>query len=213
MRYSREYIENMMREIPETAFRLFVQKGIANVTMQNIADAAHYAVASLYRHYGTKRSLVIQIAVQQWTLVAQESEQAYAEAGGPGFTACQELEFYLSSYVYLYREKKDLLKFNSDFDQYILLEEPEEEEIKPYMNMLSCFTRSFHERYAKAYEDHSIRTDIPEQQVYFGMMYTMMSAAARFAYGTVYPFEGADFVAALEMQKDAYLHYMTPKTN
>ena len=211
MRYSQEYIENMKREIPETAFKMFSQRGIASVTMQNIADASHYAVASLYRHYGTKRNLVIQIAVQQWKLVAEEVGQAYQQANGTAFTAYQDLEFYLNSYVYLYREKKDLLKFNSDFDQYILLEKPTEEEMQPYMEAVGWFTKAFHRHFAKAYEDHSIRTDLPEQQVYFGMMYTMMSAAARFAYGTVYPFEGSDFVAALEMQKNAYLNYMLPR--
>lgn len=209
MRYSREYIETMKKEIPETAFKMFAEHGIDSVTMQNIADTSHYAVASLYRYYGTKRNLVIQIAIQQWKAVAREVERAYEKLNGAGFTAYQELEFYLNSYIHLYREKKELLKFSSYFDQYIIRENPNKEEMQDYYQAFSFFDEFFHKRYMKAFEDHSIRTDIPEREVFFGMMYTMMSAASKFAYGSVYPFGAVDFTFALEMQRDAYLRYMT----
>lgn len=212
MRYSQEYIDEIKEKIPQAAFRLFASKGIESVSMQNIADESGCGVASLYRYYGSKLNLVIDVGTQKYAYLAKQVEKRYQNMDGDRFTAYQEIEFYLECYIELFRRNKEMLRFNSNFDQYILHEHPTQEEMAPYYEAVSFFPKFFHSRYAKAFEDHSIRTDIPEEEVYYGIMYTMLTAASKFSYGTVFPGERKlDYTRALEMQKEAYLSYLTSR--
>lgn len=48
-----------MRRIQETALDLFDERGFANVTIEEIADAAEVSPSSVYRYFGTKEQLVL----------------------------------------------------------------------------------------------------------------------------------------------------------
>lgn len=54
--------ESMLKD----GFRLFSEKGIEEVSMQEVADACGVGVATLYRYYNTKIALVIAIGTQKW---------------------------------------------------------------------------------------------------------------------------------------------------
>ena len=47
-------------------FRLFEAKGIETTGMQEIANACHLGIATLYRYYKNKIDLVIDIGTRQW---------------------------------------------------------------------------------------------------------------------------------------------------
>lgn len=209
MRYSKAYIEEIKQRIPGAAFALFSQYGIEAVSMQQVADASNVGVATLYRYYGTKLHLVIDVCARQWQEFSQGAVKIYNEMGGENFTAYEELQFYLNAYIYLYQNRKDLLKFNSNFDLYIQQEKATQEDLKPYYEAIQFSRDFFHRQFIKAYEDHTIRTDIKEQDVYLGIMYAMSSAAAKYSYGAIFPEDQLpDYTFALDMQKRAYLRYM-----
>ena len=211
MRYSQKYIEEIKAKIPEIAFGLFAEKGIETVSMQNIADACNLGVATLYRYYGTKLRLVVHICALKWSQFGVEAIRVYDEMEGEKWNAAEELEFYINSYIVLYKDYKPLLKFNNNFENYILHEKPSAEEMEPYYKAVSVFNDKFHKQYVeKALKDHTVRTDIPEKSVYFGIMYSMISTATKYAQGTLYKKElKFDYLKALEMQKNAYMDYMT----
>ncbi len=117
--------EKMLRE----GFRIFAEKGIEAVSMQEIAAACGVGIATLYRYYNTKLALVIAIGTRKWEEFFQEIEEEYARRGGELMNAAEELDFYLNAYILLFREHKDLLCFNQDFNGYIRHERADMEQL------------------------------------------------------------------------------------
>ncbi len=61
--------------IDETALRLFVEKGIAETTVRDIASAAGIAEGTLYRHYVSKEDLAWALFSKNFTAFAIELDQ------------------------------------------------------------------------------------------------------------------------------------------
>jgi AcrR family transcriptional regulator len=173
--------EKMLRE----GFRIFAEKGIEAVSMQEIAAACGVGIATLYRYYNTKLALVIAIGTRKWEEFFQEIEEEYARRGGELMNAAEELDFYLNAYILLFREHKDLLCFNQDFNGYIRHERADMEQLKDYYRAIEPFARKFHVLFEKGRRDGSIRTEEPEQTVFNTTMHIMLAASGRFAQGVV----------------------------
>ena len=190
MRYSKdvsELISERRAEVVEMAFNIFAEKSIEATTMVDIAKACGFGVASVYRYFGTKSELAVAAGTKKWRDYYEEIEKIYRKTGGEKMTAAEELEFYIDSYIRLYDRHKDLLKFNSNFDMFVIHENISAEIMKPYYDSVSKFADKFHTVCEKANEDKTVRVDIPEKELFYTVMYTMLTAAAKYAAGVIYP--------------------------
>ena len=61
--------ETMLAE----GFRLFAEKGIAPVSMQEVAKAGRLGIATLYRYYSNKAEFCVAIAEWKWGEFFQEN--------------------------------------------------------------------------------------------------------------------------------------------
>ncbi len=173
--------EAMLKE----GFRLFSEKGIEAVSMQEVADACGLGIATLYRYFSTKLAFVIAIGAKEWEAYFLEVEAEYARHGGDMMNAAEELDFYLSSYILLYREHRDVLRFNQDFNGYVMHEKATPEQLSCYLRSIEPFSQKFHRLYEKGVLDGSIRTDEPEQTMFNTTMHIMLAVCGRFAQGVV----------------------------
>ncbi len=67
--------------IAETALRLFVEKGIKETTIRDIAKAAGIAEGTLYRHYASKEELAWDLFLDNFTTFARELTDLRARYG------------------------------------------------------------------------------------------------------------------------------------
>ena len=169
----------------ETGLRLFGEKGIEPVRMQDVADACGLGIATLYRYFNNKLEFVIAIGAKKWEEYFEEIEEEYARRGGDRMNAAEELDFYLGAYILLYREHKDILRFNQDFNGYILHAQPTQAQLADYLRAVEPFSKKFHRLYEKGLRDGSIRTDMPEQTMFNATMHIMLAVAGRFSQGVV----------------------------
>lgn len=166
-------------------FRLFSEQGIEAVTMQMVADEAKLGIATLYRYYNTKLIFVIAIASRKWEAFYAEVEEESKRRGVELMNAAEELDFYLSMYIQLYREHRDVLRFNQNFNGYILHEQATQEQLRSYLLAIEPFTRKFHQLYEKGRRDGTICTNEPEQTMFNTTMHIMLAVCGRFAQGVV----------------------------
>ena len=202
---AREMAERRERMLSE-GFRIFSQKSIEVVTMQEIAKASGLGSATVYRYFRTKATLVIAIGAKIWKEYAVEVEKMYQARGGDAMNAAEELAFFLDSFIDLYQNHKDVLRFIRSFETYIRYENVPEEDVRVYNEVVDGFARKFHAVYEKAERDGTLRLELPEKKYFYTIMYIMLSASEKFAEGLVYPSEyEEDMTEELELLKDMIL--------
>lgn len=187
-------------------FRLFALHGIEGVSMQHVADASGVGIATLYRYYNTKLALVLDIGAKKWDEFGAYVLRLREERNISSKTAADEFAFYLDCYIELYRNHKDLLRFNQNFNNYVQHEGATKEQLAPYIAAISTFARMFHTLYEKAKLDGTLRTDLPEEKMFAATSHIMLAVAVRYAQGLIYDAESeADRTEEFEMLKRALL--------
>jgi len=66
------------RKIHQAALRLFVDKGVAEATVRDLAQAAGIAEGTLYRHYASKDALVVDLFATNYAAFARRLEAVHA---------------------------------------------------------------------------------------------------------------------------------------
>ncbi len=194
----------------EAGFRLMSARTIEAVTLQEIADEAKIGIATLYRYFKAKPDLVIEIGTNIWKRYYVEVEKEYARLNGPAMNAAEELEFFLDSIIELYRSRRDVLRFNRNFDTYVQHERCTAAQMRPYNDAVAVFAKKFHTVVRKARADGTIDIRVSEPQLFDSLLYTMLSVAGKYAEGLVYPPDGErDMTDELEAIKRMILDSLT----
>ena len=197
------------QRILENGFRIFAENSIEKVTMSDVAKAAGVAVSSLYRYYNTKPTLVVAISTWAWNEYTKENARKATESGKPDRTAAEMFDFYLESFLDLYYNHKNLLRFNQFFNTYLLSETVSEEERVPYIDMIRGLEARFGKIYDKGLQDGTLRTDIPEKQLFSLTLHLMLAIVTRYATGLIYQNDETDAETELWMQKELLLAKFT----
>ncbi|MBQ9008294.1 MAG: TetR/AcrR family transcriptional regulator [Clostridia bacterium] len=193
------------RRILEGGFRLFAACGIEEITMPQIAEAGGVDRSSVYRYYPTKLDLVVAISANVWENFAQQS---YARAGKQASTAAQRYAFMLDSFLDLYRNHSDMLRFNQFFNVYVANESGSNEKLTPFTRVIDELESRFHEVYTLAKTDGTLRTEVPENEMFSTTLHLMLAAATRYAVGLVYK-GGTDPEKELEALKEMLMQRYT----
>ena len=175
--------ENLM----DTGFRMFSEHSIETVKLQDIATASGVGIATLYRYFGTKADLAIAIGVKLWQQYYEDVEKQFKRIGGDQLNAAEELEFFLDCFIELYRNHKDVLRFNRNFDTYVKHEGCSEEQMRPYNEAVSLFADKFHKLYLKSQNDGTLNVSFTERKFFLNLLYIMLSVAGKYAEGLIYP--------------------------
>ena len=174
----------------KTGFRLFSEKSIETVTLTQVAEAAGYGQTTMYRYFDKKPGFVVAVATWKWEQFQEENKKRRPSVDFEGMTAAEVFGFYLDSFLELYRNHKDLLRFNQFFNVYMLSEHIDSGTLQPYQEMIEHLKERFHIMYARAEQDHTIRTDEPEDKMFSKTLHLMLASATRYAVGLVYTPEG-----------------------
>ena len=199
-----ETIEARRRELLEKGFELFSTKTIETVSMRDVASAVGCGSASIYRYYSSKPEFVVAVATWKWEQFREENKKRRPKADFAGMTAADIFAFYLDSFLQMYKNQRELLRFNQFFNVYVQSEQIEADTLHPYQEMIGRLKEQFHNLYRKAEQDKTLRTDETEEKMFSKTLHLMLAAVTRYAVGLVYiPESGFDAMEELETQKRA----------
>lgn len=156
---------------------------IDKVSMAKVADKAGIGVATLYRYYRTKSELVVAVGTHAWSKFIIGYMPLINEDKA---TAVEELEFFLDSFLELYKNHKRLLCFNQFFNIYIRNEAVPQEALNSYNEMIDRLAMRFHRTYVKGENDKTLCTEMSERTMFLSIMHLMLAAVTRYAVGLVY---------------------------
>lgn len=187
--------------ILESGSRIFAEKPIDKVTMSDVADTAGIGVATVYRYYANKTALALAISAWMW---GRYVDPVIRRAETSELTAAEELELFLDTFLDLYRNHKEMLRFNLFFNVYIVNEDVPPEVMKPYKDVVDRMEQHFRVIYDKALRDHTLRTDISSREIFYTSLHLMLAAVTRYAGGLVFG-GGVDPEKELLLQRDMLL--------
>lgn len=170
------------QKILETGFRVFAERTIDDVNLTEIAEAAGVGMATVYRNFNTKQALVLEIGTWMWK---QYVEQFVSTNDSNGLTGAEEYERCLDSFINLYRNHRDLLRFNQFFKIYVQRESIPEEQMRPYSDVTARLAGLFHNIYQKAQADGTLRSDVTENEMFSNTIHLMMAAVTHCAVGLI----------------------------
>lgn len=170
------------QQLIENAFHIFAEKTIDKLSMNEVADACGVGIATLYRHFSTKSALVLAVSTWAWEQAIRRS----IRTPGSGKSAAEDYEYFLDSFLTLYRDHRDVLRFNQFFNVYVQSEQIAPEQMGPYMTMIGTLAERFHVLYERGRRDGTLRTDIPERELFSTSLHLMLAAVTRYAVGLVY---------------------------
>ena len=178
------------QKILETGYKLFSEKSIAAVTMNNVADACGIGVATVYRYFRTKLALVLAINTWLWENYVMENDRLLKDTEEAHVSALQRYEFFIDTFIDLYRNHKEMLRFNQLFNIYIRSEQVPPEQLAAYNNMIGMMSGKFQEIILMGQDDGTIRKDISGQDIFSATLHLMLATTTRYAFGLVYTPEG-----------------------
>lgn len=208
MPISKQEMEIRRKRILDKAFALFVNSSIDAVSFQEIADAAEVGVASVYRYFPNKIDLAIAVCSDKWGgFLAHLPVDRPMEMVNK-IPAIERMGYFLDQAIELYVKHKDLVVFNEGFNFFIKREKAGGESLNPYNKVAKILDDRFHFLYEKALEDHTVRTDIPEDELKRTVLNTMMAACTFYAKGVVWGGNSeTDFTPELLKLKSILLEY------
>jgi AcrR family transcriptional regulator len=194
------------QKILETGYRLFTEHGIEQVSLDKIARQSGIGIATLYRYFSNKQELVIETGTMVW----QEFNLKYhARTGSPeenGRSGREEMEFFLDYFLELYRDHRDLFRFNQFFNIYIKNAGADDKQLSPYTEMIEVQADYFRRAWEKGQRDHTLKSDNNWRQVFSACLHIMFAAATRYAVGLLYkPEDAMEAEAELKMLRDVLL--------
>lgn len=174
------------QHILETAFRLFSENGIEAVTMPEVAKACGIGRATLYRYFTTKLDLVVAIGTWKWNEYIALHDASVPMEEQARMTGAEYLRFYLDSFLDLYRNHRDILRFNYNFNSYLQHEAEAATQKQPYIQMVDVLHERFHRLCERGRRDGTLRADISETTMFSSSFHIMLAAVTRYAVGLVY---------------------------
>ena len=108
--------------------------------------------------------------------------------------------------VDLYKNNKELLRFNQNFNVYVIHEHAAKEQLLPYLKEISVMKMFFHELYEKGKQDGTIKTDLTEEKMFASTVHIMLAVGVRYSEGLLYSSENeTDNIKEFEFLKKIML--------
>jgi len=190
----------------ETGFRLFSEKTIDTVSMQQVARECGLGLATMYRYFNTKVDFVLAVSAKKWADYYREVEEKCAGAGLEAMTAGEELGFYLDLFIALYPGHRDLMRFDQNLSIYMHQSNASDAQLSPMFRAIALYSRRFHRLWEKGRRDGTLREELSEKELFVMSINIMLSLAGRCAVDWIDPTDRArDVTGELRLLREMIL--------
>ena len=175
------------QHIFEVAAGLFLEQGIANVKMTDIANACGVGVATLYRRFGTKTRIVIEAATLLWRRVNAQMLEFVESDEFLGLDGLTRLLRLLRCYVDAYVNHRTFVRFLAEFDHLVVTGDIPSEELATYGSEVDSFYIIFEDAYLLGTQDGTIVRTVDFPVLYRTVAHAMMGVAEKLVRGEIIP--------------------------
>lgn len=169
------------------AAEVFLARGIADVKMTDIAEAAGVGVATLYRRFSTKTDLAVLAATLLWRRFNEQIHELVESDGFLRLGGLERLEALLGSYRDAYLAHAEFMRFLDELDHLLLAEHVETARLAVYGAQVDSFYLVFDDAYLLGRMDGSVTREVDFPVFYHALAHALTSVAQKLARGEVIP--------------------------
>lgn len=143
----------------------FIEQGIMNAKMRNIAKRAGVGEASLYRYFLDKNELAKTVAFYVWRQMFDIFKDNLQEAAKTAKDSLDKIRNFLHLFIILYKEHPSFLVFTEDFDgymQYVI----NDEKTASFASMIDEIKQYFLSLLTDGIKEGIIREDLDVDHIY-----------------------------------------------
>ena len=172
------------------AAELFLQNGIENVKMTDVAEKAEVGVASLYRYFGTKDALVIRAGALLWRDLDRLFSEVYEAADFRARPGIEQVSRLFGVYLTLFREQPAFIRFVGEFDNFVRAGQTGREAMAEYEQSVLNFYPVFLSAYETGIRDGTIRPIASPRLFYNSVCHAVMALSQKLLGGEILEADG-----------------------
>jgi len=142
--------------------KFILDKSLEQVTVFDISKSLKVGEATIYRYFGTKKQLIIEVGVSLWKdlyqLVTQRSNKK---------TGYDNLNHFFSFFLEMYENQKQVYMFADQFDTFMINAQATKEELKIYEEVILQFKSIYDAFFQQGLLDKTIKNEINPDLFYF----------------------------------------------
>lgn len=187
---------------------LFLVRGIEDVKMTDIASYCRIGVATLYRYFSLKKTLVIFAGTLIWNDLFSKLKAVNEEkSNSSGFEAIKSLADYI---LQVFSKHSFFFVFLRQFDAFIIKEKASKEDLSSYEKAVREVEGLFIEEGMKGIKDGSVRKDCDLTLLYYAFGKALIGLGEKLSAENNLLISDADEDSAKQMQilADSFLTYI-----
>jgi AcrR family transcriptional regulator len=186
---SEEALRMKKERIIQVAAQLFLNDGLDNIRMTDIAEASGIGVASLYRYFETRTAIVIAAGTVLWKDIQLQFTDYFSSVRDR--TGLEMVSEQFRFMLKLYHERPDFIRFLDSFDRLVLAEKVPTSILAEYEKSILNLKDLFLSTCKTGVKDGSIRHGLDYEKLYMTAAHAMNALAEKTARGPI--LEGDDF--------------------
>ena len=160
--------------IVDVANKLFLERGISDVTIKDIANEAEIGEATIYRHFLKKQNIVLASALS----LKERVFEGYFDLS-KGKTGFEKVEIFYNSYLSIFKRSPEYFYFINEFDAYMCMEE--NVSLEEYEKEVNSFKSEYFDAFNEGLKDHSIRKIDSIETFYFATTHSLLELCKKLA--------------------------------
>lgn len=173
--------KNKERLMIEAAISCFCEKGIEQVTMNEIAAKSNIGVATVYRYFETKESLAMRCAMSLWEAAIEKYRTVSGTEDFKNKNGLRQIETILRESGRFYEINPKFYAFMYFFDNYLSAHPVDDKEKERYEQIVGIVIQMFFESIEKGIEDKSIKIDATIEEIHMCMSHVLFSMLQKLA--------------------------------
>ncbi len=158
----------------------FIEQGIMNAKMKNIAKRAEVGEASVYRYFADKTELAKIVAFQYWNEMFFVFREVMTKADAKTSTSIDYIRSFLKLFIIIYKRYPRFLIFSEDFDGYMSFVMNEPGSFR-FGSMMGDVTGRFDALIQQGIQKGEIRADLDISYVNSFISETLVSTTQKLA--------------------------------
>ncbi len=208
--FSPKYLKDKrMERAVSVCAALFLERGIENIKMTDIAEESGIGVATLYRYFGTKSGISAAAMTYLWNDLKSLFGGIFDAGTFTGQTGIKQIRDLLRMFIVMYTAHRDFMRLLGEFDRMILDEEFPKESLAEYERSVINFYPVFARAFRKGKEDGTIKSSIEPRLFYITYAHALTEMAKKFISGEILPSDDfSDAEKELETVIDCAICYL-----